>query len=231
MSTQKQQWDESYTNRDTFIYYPHEEIVRFISKYVRKRTGVTSFKDARDFGGAAKVLDLGCGQGRHVIYAHEMGLDPYGVDLSDKAIGDAREWAKRAGVAQPEERLKQGDIRHLPWADGFFDVVVSHGVLDSMHFAIACEAMQEAHRVLKPGAFFYCDLVSGDDSAHSREFAEEEVVEAGRERGTIQSYFNYAKILTLIGDRFEIAENFLIRKENLVKGGYISRYHLTLKKR
>jgi ubiquinone/menaquinone biosynthesis C-methylase UbiE len=230
MEARKDEWNASYRTRETFIYYPHEEIVRFVSKYVRKRTGLHSFQNAGGGDVPPRLLDLGCGSGRHVVYAHEMGLEAYGIDVSDTAVEQARAWAEEAGMRGAAERIVAGDVRALPWGDGTFDAAVSHGVLDSMHFEIAQAGMRETSRVLKAGGWFYCDLVSGDDSRHAREFAGEEIADWEREKGTVQSYFNFGKLERLTAGLFEMAECFLIRKENLVRGGYISRYHLTLRK-
>ena len=38
-------WNEAYERRGNILFYPHEEIVRFINKYVRKRTGISDFSD------------------------------------------------------------------------------------------------------------------------------------------------------------------------------------------
>jgi hypothetical protein len=47
----------------------------------------------------------------------------------------------------------------------------------------------------------------------------------------VQSYFNYRKIEELFGaSLFTFLECFLIRRENVGQGGFISRYHLTLEK-
>lgn len=229
MNTHKQQWEDSYTNRDNFVFYPHEEVIRFVSKYIRKRTGLHEFSDVLQNALDARVLDFGCGIGRHVMYCHDMELLGYGVDLSERAVAVARQWAQEKGINTPEERIVVGEARSLPWRDGFFDVAVSHGVLDSMYFDIARGACRELARVLKPGGLFYCDLVSGDDSAHAREFAGEEIVSTDHERGTIQCYYNFKKINELVSEYFELLECNLIRRENVLSGHSVARYHLVLK--
>lgn len=230
METQKDAWEESFTRKDNFVFYPHEEVVRFAAKYIRKRVSLNEFREVRLMGRAPKLLDLGCGIGRHVIFGHEIGLDGYGVDLSENAIRFAVEWGMTAGLPDPESRFRQGDVRALPWENGFFDFVVSHGVLDSMPFEMAKSAIPEVHRVLGPEGLFYCDLVSGDDSRHSREFRGEEIVDTLHEQGTVQSYFNFEKVNEVIHPLFEILELVLIRREDVMSGGYISRYHLILRK-
>ena len=229
MDTQKLEWEKSYRKLDNFVFYPHEEVIRFVSKNIRKRVGLGEFRDVVSCATQAKVLDLGCGIGRHVIYCHDMGLDAYGVDLSQYAVDRAVEWAKIRGVAHADEKIVQGDIRKLPWKDGYFDFAVSHGVLDSMHFEIARAACQELRRVMKEGGLFYCDLVSGDDSGHAREYCGEELVENLHEQGTVQSYFNIGKIQELFYGFFEIDEALLVRRENVLAGGYSSRHHLALR--
>lgn len=227
---QKDLWEISYLNKDNFVFYPHEEIIRFVSKYIRKRLDFDKFLNIVSYNAPPKILDLGCGIGRHIIYLSEMGLDPYGIDLSNQAIKSAIKWAKLNKIQEAEKKIKQGDICYLPWSKGFFDFVVSHGVLDSMHFEIARNAMEETHRVLKKDGLIYCDLISGDDSEHYREYCGEEIVSTDHENGTIQSYFNYEKIGLLIDGLFEIIEAFLIRKESIVYRKYVSRYHLVLKR-
>jgi SAM-dependent methyltransferase len=230
LENQRFKWEESYRQRDNFLFYPNEEIIRFVSKYIRKRVGLTELIDIYNTSRPARLLDLGCGIGRHVVFAHEMGLEAYGIDLAAEALEVARQWARQKGLPRPEERIRQGDIRQLPWADKFFDFVISHGVLDSMHFPIAQQAVAEVHRCLVDGGFFYCDLISGDDSCHSREFAGEEIVQTAHEHGTIQSFFNYEKIQSLFGNYFQISECLLLKRSDVHRVYYKSRYHLTLRK-
>ena len=137
MNVQTKEWDMSYRNRDNFLFYPNEEVIRFVSKYIRKRIGFGEFQNCISCNSSPTIIDLGCGIGRHVIYCHEMGLDAYGIDLSGDAVRIAVKWAGDRGMARPENNILQGDIRHLPWEREKFDFAISHGVLDSMHFDVA----------------------------------------------------------------------------------------------
>ena len=231
MKKQKEQWNNSYSNKDNFVFYPHEEVIRFVSKYIRKRVGLSEFKDVHSCSYSPKILDLGCGIGRHVIYAYDMRLEGYGIDLSELAVKMAQQWLQKRKVLDFAEKIKVGDVCTLPWGDNYFDYVVSHGVLDSMYFENARQAVKEVHRVMVEDGFFYCDLVSGDDSLHSREFDGEEIVATQHERGTVQSYYNYSKINSLFEGLFEKEEVVLIKRENILIGDYISRYHLVLRKK
>lgn len=226
MDNQESAWNKSYEKGDNFVFYPHEEVIRFFARHIRKRTGVNTFADRVNLGRKPRVLDLGCGIGRHVAFAHDMGAEAYGIDLSRVAL-DAAVELMRGRVDNPDERLVLGDIRHMPWPDGFFDFVVSHGVLDSMHYEIARAAVIDVHRVMGHG-LFYCDVVSGDDRTHAREYCDEVTVKTEHEHDTIQSYFNFGKIERLCAGYFQIREAALIRREDVVSGTSSARYHLVL---
>lgn len=224
----KQEWNESYGKGDNFVFNPHEEVVRFCSKYLRKRVGVDKFETIREVD---RVLSLGCGIGRHVFFFDDMGMEAYGIDLSSQALEIAGEWSRRMDKAHLLPRFHCGSAHQMPYDSEWFGALVSHGVLDSLPFALAEDIVKEAERVLEPGGLFYLDLISGDDSRHAREFASEERVETEHEHGTIQSYFNASRLDQLIaGTRFSIKECLLIRRENIYEGGFTSRYHVTLGK-
>ena len=226
---QKDSWEESYRRGDNFLFYPKEEIIRFVSKYIRKRTGLNDFLNVTTLGHThPKILDLGCGIGRHVKYCHEMGLEAYGIDISKVAVIEARNWLSSTGMSDPYDYVLQGDVCQLPWKNGFFTFALSHGVLDSMAWEAARAACIELARVMIPGGIFYCDLISGDDSSHSREYSGSEVVTAKHEENTIQLYFNMQLINELIEGVFSIQECNLVRFENVLTGEYHSRYHLVL---
>lgn len=45
----KDKWDAIYKNKDNFVFYLHEEVIRFVSKYIRKRVGDKNYIDKKDF--------------------------------------------------------------------------------------------------------------------------------------------------------------------------------------
>ncbi|ADM72609.1 hypothetical protein GMA19_04855 [Paenibacillus polymyxa E681] len=231
MDNKKQEWQNSYKNGENHVFFPHEEVIRFFAKYITKRVGLQDYKTIHTHQAQPRFLDVGCGIGRHIIFSKQMGLDSYGIDLSDEAIMKARAWASSAGIDHIECKIVAGSITKMPWNDGFFQFAGSNGVFDSMNFEIAKEGIRETARVLEKEGLFYCDLISGDDSNHSREFTGEEISGTGHEQGTVQMYYNYSKILDLIGSNFAIEEITMIRNENILTGFFHSRYHLILRKR
>jgi SAM-dependent methyltransferase len=230
MSYKKDAWNISYLSGDNIVFYPDVEVVRFISKYIKKRVGV-GVDDYKSIMDCNTVLDLGCGIGRHVFYLDENGFDAYGVDYSDVAINKAKEWALQINKLHLMPKFQVCNTTRLPesWSN-FFDIVVSYGVLDSMPFVTALDTIQNVHRVLKNEHLFYFDVVSGDDLNHYREYSGEEVVNTEFEHDTIQSYFNLTKIEKMLKGYFEIIDIVLVQRESVLRPQKNSRYHVVCKK-
>jgi SAM-dependent methyltransferase len=98
-----------------------------------------------------RVLDLGCGEGRHVIAAAACdGVDAVGVDLSREDLATARERMREFGDNVPGMfALLAGDALRLPFPDDCFDAVICSEVLE--HIPDWRAAVGEVYRVLKPG--------------------------------------------------------------------------------
>ncbi len=47
----KQQWNQSYCRGGNICFYPNEEIIRFVNKYVRKREADNTFRNVMNLGG------------------------------------------------------------------------------------------------------------------------------------------------------------------------------------
>lgn len=67
-----------------------------------------------------KIIDIGCGTGRHAIELAKRGYDVTGVDLSESQLARAREKAKEAGVMID---FQKHDARALPF-EGEFDLAI-----------------------------------------------------------------------------------------------------------
>jgi len=223
-ASRQNEWDNSFKNHDNYLFYPHEEVIRFISKYVVKRVGFDEFQQIMT---APRMLDLGCGIGRHVVYGHENNIDSYGIDISEEGIAYGRKFAASRGIPAVEDHLKVGDVRNLPWDDGFFNIVVSHGVLDSMSFDIARDGVRDLHRATSGGALFYCDLICHPDDGVDKE----EVVETSHEKGTIQSYFTDDKVDELFEGYFTLVEKIKIVRNSLTANVATARWHLILERK
>jgi 2-polyprenyl-3-methyl-5-hydroxy-6-metoxy-1,4-benzoquinol methylase len=63
-----------------------------------------------------KIIDIGCGTGRHAIELARRGYQITGIDLSESQLKRAREKAKEQGV---EIDFQKHDARNLPFQDEF----------------------------------------------------------------------------------------------------------------
>jgi 2-polyprenyl-3-methyl-5-hydroxy-6-metoxy-1,4-benzoquinol methylase len=195
-------WDKVWTVPDG--WYPNEFIVRFLSKYVKRRTGLDSYHVHRP--DIRRVLDLGCGTGRHIVMLARQGFETLGIDISEKGVSFARQWVAKEGL---KADLRVGTTTQLPWDDRSIDAIVCHGVLDHMTYEDAQKTVREVLRVLKPNGLFYVSLISTRESAFGRG---KEVapftftVPEGAETGAIQRFFEKDHLFDLLGKEFEIMD-------------------------
>ena len=96
-----------------------------------------------------RVLEVGCGTANNVRFLAEEGFQAAGIDLSPTAIEFARKRFESLGL---EADLRAGDMIDLPWPDNSFDIVLDRGALTQNAYPQVSKMLDEAARVLKPGA-------------------------------------------------------------------------------
>lgn len=103
----------------------------------------------------SRILDMGCGQGRHCILLNELGFDVTGIDLSLSNIEAANHFSRK------DLNFLQHDMR-VPLEGLEFDVVVnlftSFGYFKNAEENL--QVLQAAHTVLKPGGLFVLDFLN-----------------------------------------------------------------------
>lgn len=119
--------------------------------------GVLALLDPRP---GARILDLGCGQGRHAVILARLGYRVAGLDRSPLLLGRAQETAREA-TGQAAWVL--GDMRSLPFAprfDACLSMCTSFGYFDDE--AENEEVLRQIHGVLRPGGALFLDLSNRD---------------------------------------------------------------------
>ncbi|MGN2640229.1 class I SAM-dependent methyltransferase [Nocardia takedensis] len=110
--------------------------------------------DRLAIGAGTRVIDVGCGAGRHSFEAYRRGADVVafdqdaeelaGVEVMFGAMAEAREVPPGASA-----RTVRGDALALPFDDEEFDVVIASEILE--HIPHDDAAIAELVRVLRPG--------------------------------------------------------------------------------
>ena len=104
------------------------------------------FPRTAEFFRGKRVLDAGCGIGRHAYYAAQYGAQVWAVDISDAVEVAAR------NTAGTGAHVIQADLNHLPFREESFDLVYSMGVLH--HLPEPETAFRYLLRFVKPGGEF-----------------------------------------------------------------------------
>lgn len=95
-------------------------------------------------GSASRVIDVGCGDGRHIVEAARRGCFSVALDYDPAELRRAR---IRVG-SQPVD-VVVGDASRLPFRDGVFDAVICTETLE--HLPDDAGAISEIARLLRPG--------------------------------------------------------------------------------
>jgi len=118
-----------------------------------------------------RFLDVGCGNGRHLVYFSGLGYRVTGLDSAPSALRLAGEWLRRDGLSG---NLFLSDSRFpFPVADESFDVLLStqvihHALLETVFFTIG-----EITRVVHPGGFILISVPVFKEKSESEEEWEE----------------------------------------------------------
>jgi SAM-dependent methyltransferase len=107
--------------------------------------------------GSIRVLDLGCGVGRHALQFAQLGFETYAIDGSTAGLEFARNAVAKAGLTL---EFTQGSILSLPYADTYFDYVLAFNVIYHGDRSVVSQAIAEIYRVLQPGGIFQGTLLS-----------------------------------------------------------------------
>ncbi len=128
---------------------------------------VDLFIESADIKKNHKILDLCCGQGRHLLELKRRGYDYVeGLDRSRYLVNKARLQARKEGIGV---RIKEGDARKLPYPADSFDVVMilgnSFGYFESVHDDV--NVLKEVFRVLKPMGKLLLDISDGEHTKNN----------------------------------------------------------------
>lgn len=100
----KNLWENLHKENRFRPKYPSEAVVQFVFRNFNR-------------DGKTKVLDLGCGAGRHVYFMANENIDTYGTDISKDGIEYTKTILKENEL---NADLKVASADNIPYKDNYF---------------------------------------------------------------------------------------------------------------
>jgi len=147
MALEKKNWYKSWFGNDYLTVYAHRDneearrLIELIQTHIELKPKF-------------RILDLCCGQGRHVLHLAQMGFTVYGIDLS-RTLLEVAKYNKNKGETA---YFIQADMRYLPTTPSFdllLNLFTSFGYFDTDEENES--VLLQFERALKPEGFFVFD--------------------------------------------------------------------------
>ncbi len=131
--------DNKYSQEGAFDYLDDKWHQVRISKSLEI---ISTYKNK--LGNSLKALDIGCGDGKISEKIKDLGIEVYGLDVSEQALKKA----EMRGI-----KTQVGDVHEqFPYPDSFFDIIFAGEVIE--HIADPRKFVTEANRILRAGGLF-----------------------------------------------------------------------------
>ena len=139
------QWT-SYFSGAEGVAYPSEYVIRIY------RGNYPRLAMPKPVAGQ-RILDVGCGDGRNMLFFQTLGLDVHGVEISNPVVEKLRDNLGPTGI--PATNIQLGSCAQLPYDNSHFDYLVAwnssyYMSLDGVSYH---DHVAEFQRVLKPGGW------------------------------------------------------------------------------
>jgi SAM-dependent methyltransferase len=168
-----------------------------------------------------RVLDLGCGVGRHLVYLSSQGFEMHGLDLSPAGVERCR---KELAQHQRQATVQVADMFAIPYPDQWFDWVLTVQVIYHTTAAALQQAIQHVHDKLKPGGFFYVTFPPVDNiSPDSGQEVEPRTYLKEEDGEPLLHHYVIAEEIDTLMHGFTLLEKRLEPRESRDQAGQISR--------
>ena len=215
MSSHKDFWNREYKTSEHLALSsaPSEDLEKFTRWLERgyKREFLNAY---------ARVLDLGCGNGRNLIYlAQAYGMKGVGYDISDEAVKQARLASEGPPIAYEVRSIAEP----LPLPDGsrtfVLDMMTSHFLRKAEREALRGEIV----RILRPGGWLFFKSFLADEDIHTRRLlrehpADEKGAYIHPELGVYEYAWTEDEVRDFFGGYLELRK-FTKSHRQILKGG------------
>ena len=145
-----------------------------------------------------RVLDAGCGTGEHTLLAAASGAEAVGVDISPRAIEQARRKAAERGITA---RFEVGDVLHLGDLGLTVDTVIDSGLFHVLDDGQRAQYVASRASVLRHGGTCYlmCFSDRQPGAFGPRRIRQDELITA---------FSDGWAIVSITADSFELTREF-----------------------
>jgi SAM-dependent methyltransferase len=105
--------------------------------------------------GCRRVLDAGCGVGRHLLPLLQAGFQVWGADCDAQVLKFLKTRLGNSAAPAVAANLVQADLNRLPFSPEVFDLAVSINVINHGDAATFRDYCRELVRVLKAGGHLF----------------------------------------------------------------------------
>ncbi|MFX0058690.1 MAG: class I SAM-dependent methyltransferase [Candidatus Hodarchaeota archaeon] len=196
-------WNEIFSEKGKVFVNPHPDMERLVKLFREK--------------GVKRILDLGCGTGRHLLFFSKNGFELYGVDAAPKGLEIAKKWLEEEN--QCAELLLHRIEENLPFEDNFFDAVVSIQVIHHNFLEKIIMTIKVIERILRKGGIIFITFPTLELFKHKNEWDLLEVEtrtfipQKGQEKGVPHHFFSKDEIKKLFKN-FKILEMYIDETEH-----------------
>lgn len=144
-------WDSLYEKKGIIQKEPSIRVIKAV-KFFKQQ-------------GIKRILDLGCGTGRHTILLLKENFEVYGCDSSERAIKIIKETLNRG-------KFEKCDMVSLPYENNFFGAILCHQVIQHGKMSDIKKAISEMYRILKKEGILFLTVIS---TKHSKYLTGQEI--------------------------------------------------------
>jgi cyclopropane fatty-acyl-phospholipid synthase-like methyltransferase len=161
--------------------------------------------------GVRRILDFGCGVGRHAVYFAKRGFEVYGFDQSQKALRQAESTLVSENLSAHLRLWNM--IYPLPYETDFFDAVLAVRVIQHTYKKNIENILREIDRVLRDRGFVFMQVTCYDtemqcasDKQRPRWVEPRTLISwSGTEKGVPRHLFTKEELLSMLKG-YEILE-------------------------
>jgi len=208
-------WDAIYHSKGHIWVKPNRAIIK-----------LNQVMDSREKG---PLLDLGSGNGRHLIHFSKKGVSVTGIDISKMAIRLSEAWAKREGI--DDVIHLNCDMQAIPFPKNYFKAIISTNAIHHNDQESIKNTIKEIHRVLDKNGLVMVTVAS----TNNYKFGQGEKIEKntfipsiGTDAGLIHHFFDRKELNDLFGKKFNILYQKEVDQAEPVGGGKY--WHLLARK-